>query len=259
MKIKLLHFFFFFLSFSLHANVDSLNPDILEQVAPYLLADTHPAKPFLDEIFSSQRVTLSKQHALAAGFILTEHQGQQTTVMRHSRIPQYVIKVYFDNEVEPKEWEHWIKRIKGAAAIEAAIKKRKYTSLFVVPKKWIYRLPELPALPIEGNYVRRHFVLIAEHMPILSKPENKWAYRLQMSRSKLKKLFTLITEVGMSDSLRPTNVPWTYQKQLAFLDTERFHEWPIDYQQMLEFLNPEMRKYWKSLIVDQKRRKSLQK
>lgn len=235
-----------------------VSPEIWTKTSPYFLPADHPAKPFLDQIFSSQRVTLSREAALQAGFILTDHQGQQTTVMRHPSIPNYIIKVYFDNELaEAKEWEHWIKRIEGARAVQAAIVKRKYGSLFVVPKKWIYPLPTEPSPPANGNYVRKNFVLIAEHMPIMGAPENKWRYRMEISRSQLRKLFNIVTDAGMYDSVRPSNIPWTYKKQIAFVDTEVYHQWPVDYHPMLEFINRDMKVYWQGLMQKGKTKKAL--
>ena len=241
-----------------YAQNPHVSPEVWEKTAPYFLPDDHPAKPFLDQIFSSQRITLSRETALQAGFFLTDHQGQQTTVMRHPGIPNYIIKVYFDNELaETKELEHWIKRIEGAKAVQAAIVKRKYGSLFVVPQKWIYPLPADPSLPAEGNYLRKNFVLIAEHMPLMGGPENKWRYRMEISRSKLRKLFNIVTDAGMYDSVRPSNVPWTYNKQIAFVDTEVYHQWPVDYHPMLEFINRDMKRYWQSLIEQEKTKKAL--
>lgn len=236
-----------------------VDPAVWERVSPYFLSDQHPAKPFLDQLFSSQRATLNKEAALQAGFILTEHQGQQATVLRHPQMPNYIIKVYFDTAVSGiPEWEHWIKRIEGAKAVQAAINKRKFGSLFVVPKKWIYPLPAEPSPP-EGEYIRKNFILVADFIPILGTGENKWKYRMDMTRSNLRKLFTIVTDAGMYDSVRPNNVPWTYKKQLAFVDTEVYHQWPLDYHPMLEFINRNMKLYWQQLIAEQKQKKNLRK
>ncbi|MCB1119144.1 MAG: hypothetical protein KDK65_04205 [Chlamydiia bacterium] len=220
-----------------------LRHDVWHQVQPYLLPDTHPAKEKLDQLFSSYKVTRSHANLRKSGFILTDRKFHKVIVAKHPQLKGYVVKIYTDEQPEKMEWARWITRIVGADAIRKKILEKGYQHDFVVPRKWIYPLPSDP-----HHYPnRKHFVLIAEDMRLLDRMSNYSHWKHATSPQLLHKLYVLFRDLGLSDSCLAFNVPFNVNGQIAIIDTEIHHTWPVPYERLLQYLNPHNQVFWRQL------------
>lgn len=254
MKFLLLSLFLFiqFFESTIHAvegytRSPFVSPEVWEQLTPYFLPVNHPIKQKLDKIFGKKRIT-SNCHTLAnAGFIKPK-QGRHTGVIvtKHKKLKGYVIKLLSDENPDMAEWVNMVLRIKGAKIIQDAIDKHGYQYLFKVPKKWIYPLPAEPSPP--ENHYRKNFILIAEDMRVYKKPNNLMHWKESMTGKKLKAIYTLITELGLDDSIYPWNIPFSKDGKMAFVDTERFYRWPVPYDRTLIYLSKSMHNFWIRLV-----------
>ncbi len=91
--------------------------------------------------------------------------------VNHPLIKGYLFKVYLDVQPDICEWSNWVRRIEGAHAIRACIKRHGYKH-FSVPHKWIYPLPPEPSPPFSEKYHRKNFILIVEDMHIVNLTQN---------------------------------------------------------------------------------------
>ena len=222
-----------------------IDPSVWENVLPYLLPENHPARPFLDNIFTNTpfRITHNLDSVRSAGFNLTPRQGLRAIVIVHPDLPDYVIKIQLDSVHHSKEdWKHWVKRIQGAELIRRMIKKNGWSSTFKVAKKWIYVLPEMPfsAPGTQSN----HFILIAENMNLLPRLESKAKWFKLSSRRVLDAFYKIVKKLGLRDCTRHANVSWCKDGRIAFVDTEDYFHHPVPYVSLNEYLNPQMREYW---------------
>jgi hypothetical protein len=239
--------FFFILLFSspLQANETyPYNPyvplEVWEELEPYFLPAHHPIKSKLDRLFKSERVIASKESFESAGFAKV-HLRQPTNIVvgKHPRLEGYLIKAYLDNQPLHGEWQNWLRRIHGAQAIRANLRKHHFKQ-FKVPHKWIYPVPFQSHLSSSA----KHFILVVEDMRILSAADNLKAYRKKMTPELLDALYVILTEEGLIDSVYPDNIPFTKDGHIAFIDTEHHHVWPIKYDRLTPFLSKSMQNYW---------------
>jgi hypothetical protein len=145
-----------------------------------------------------------------------------------------------------------VTRVQAANTIRSAIALYGYKSIFKVPKKWIYPLPDNSSPPDTPEYMRKHFILIAEDMKLLDHKENKNRYRHSMKKSTMQALYFICEELGLADSPRSSNLPWTKDHYLAFVDTEAFQRWPVKYHPFLEYLSKENRQIWIGITANQR-------
>lgn len=138
------------------------NDEVWAGVKDYLIANEHPIKEILDQIFSRSRALSDMESMATARFapaVTQKHTG--IIVTRHPELKGYVIKAYLDKEPyhDGKPEHHfWIKRVKGAQLVREFIAAHHYESIFKVPKKWIYLLPDEPSPP--HHYLRKMFILV---------------------------------------------------------------------------------------------------
>jgi hypothetical protein len=228
----------------------SYSKEIQKIVAPYLMPDNHPIKPMLDVFFGSSRVIFNLDTLADAGFTKTKpRKFTNLIVTKHSAFPGYVFKLYLDTQRYHKglpEHEHWILRIRGAQKIRKEITSYSLEALFKVPQKWIYALPKHPTPP--QGYLTKHYILIEEDMDILSDHDNKarWASDY-VTTIHLYYLFHILKTVGLSDCVKPDNIPFSNDGRIAFIDTQAFNE-KVDYKNLCDFLSASNQTYWKSLI-----------
>lgn len=208
------------------------------------LPDNYPIKPALDAIFSASRVTSSKETLERAGFkIVTKGHYSDTVIARHPKVPGYFFKLYTDDQTWINAEEKLMHRINGALLAKEIIRIHGWEAYFVVPQKWLYRLPENP------NYPDKQFILIAEELNIHSKNTNleKWSSK-KVKAEKLDVLYTFLTEGGFVDSIYPFNLPFTHDNKWAIIDTEKYHAWPIPYYILTPYLRYNMQIHWEHLI-----------
>lgn len=233
--------------YSCYACPSQVDQGVWNNLIPYLLPSNHPIKAKLDKIFSESRATLNSDALTAAGFTEpTPRPYSHTIVTGHPDIKGYLIKLYTDEQPDVVDWDELIKRIQGAHYTREAIAKHKFESMFTVPRKWIYPLPDNPAPP--PGYHQKHFVLVVEKVRILEKYANydQWS-GATMTPKRLNAIYTILQEVGLDDSMYAFNLPFTKFGKQAFIDTARFHRWPIPFEKSNQYLSPKMKKYWKQL------------
>ncbi len=236
-------------------NIHSTSPSIhvsdkvWSQVFDFLLPDDHPAKNTLDEIFSSSRAIYNMESMIAAGFdhAIPQHHTH-IIVTRHPKLKGYVIKAYLDeqkyHENQPEHY-YWIKRVRGSRLIQASIEAHHYESIFKVPRKWIYLLPDEPSP--QAKSLHKMFILIEEDMNIYELEENIHHWLNDTTEELLKALYVVTTELGLRDCTRPTNAPYCLDGKIAFVDTQSFYE-DVKFKGLLPCLSPPMKQYWRQLF-----------
>ncbi|MBA2369447.1 MAG: hypothetical protein H0V82_10555 [Candidatus Protochlamydia sp.] len=227
-----------------------VTPEIWEKVRPYFLPENHPAKPKLDRMFSAKRVILTPETFREAGF-KRHRQGRFSRIMAspHPDMPEYFFKGFPDSELNIKaDWYKLATRIEGAKAVKKWIVENKMQSIFTVPNKWLYPLPEHPSPPKSSRYLRKNFILVAENMRILEHDKNEKAYKNKVTKKFLDRLYRMLDDVGLYDSVYAFNVPFCKNGKIAVIDTEYFYRWPVPFQKFTKYFSKEMRQYWEYLI-----------
>ena len=222
-----------------------------EIVAPYLIPDDHPIKPRLDRLFSQQRAIADRHALVAAGFENKNPEPRTGVfVVRHSKMPGYVFKIYTDDKLsyyrgEP-EYLTWMLRARGAKLIRQEIKAKRWEKYFKAPKKWIYTLPTVPIAHPE--HLQKNFILVEQEMDILpnAKSKKKWKDGT-MTKTDLDRLYYLITKVGLRGGCKYDNIPICKDGRIAFIDTQNNLCWPLPYERLLHVLHGKMRAHWEKL------------
>lgn len=228
---------------------EHIDPNVWEIVEPYVMPDDHPIKAKLDRLFSKTRVLLNTHTLSKSGFKdIKPGLFSQAIVSTHSQFRKYVFKLFLDEQIGRSDWQYWVDRIMEARTIQEDIDRNGYQTYFVVPKKWLYVLPEKPDAP---TYLeRKNFILVAEEMKLL---KTKASCRLWKSDvitpPLLDALYTLIQKEGLADCTDPFNIPFTKQGKIAFIDTEINHKWAVPFERLTPYLSPEMGTYWEGLIA----------
>lgn len=225
-----------------------VNSAIWYAIAPYLLPENHPIKAKLDKLFKSSRITLNSQTLKQAGFESTTPRSYSNCIVTtHPKFKGYIFKLYTDDQPFQMEWIIMLKRIAGAMATQACIERHGFQDTLVVPKKWLYPIPAEPSPPL--NYFRKNYILIAEDMEIVSRKKNFLFWKERMTPELMNMLFIVFQEVGLFDSVHISNVPFTYDRKLAFIDTEHHSEWPVNFEKLMPYLSEEMQTYLRSLMT----------
>ena len=215
---------------------------IEENVAPYLIDDTHPLKIKLDRLFGNKRVSASSHSLEKAGFqIIKKRLRDGLFVVKHPKLQHYVLKIYIDAKEGSFEWEVLKNRVEGALLTQQAIDAHGWGAHFIVPKKWIYRIPDLDS-PCKN---KRKYLLVAEEIDIYRKFINLGLWKSsKIPEELLQRLSVIMQEVGLSDSSYPNNVPFTLDGKVAFVDTEYHSIWPINHFTFIKYMHPEVSSNW---------------
>ncbi|WP_154017848.1 hypothetical protein [Candidatus Protochlamydia phocaeensis] len=222
--------------------------ELWAQLKPYFLPINHPIKKKLDQLFHGERVTLSEETFVGAGFSITRRNRPFNAIVTgHKDLKGYLVKVYLDSQFAVSDWYMWLNRIKGVEVIQACLKKHGFTR-FALPRKWIYPLPAEPSPPSNGLYNRKNFILVVEDMHILNHQDNAKAYKLKMTRSLLNDLYTVLMECQLTDCIYIGNMPFTKEGKIAFVDTERYFNGEPDFNQLKRYLSVPMQAHLDKLI-----------
>lgn len=227
-----------------------IEPQVWDQVQPYLLPDNHPIKPQLDKIFSNARPTLSIKSMKKAGFENPEpRKFTRLIVTTHPDLKGYVIKTYLDAQryyKDKPEHVYWILRIQGVQAIQALIEKKQWASTFKVPKKWIYALPAEPSPPSE--FQRKNFILVEEDMDLYGTVDNEKIWKsTTITQETLDRVFYVLNKIGLHDCAKPDNIPFTQDGRIAFIDTQTHDQWPVPFKDLTPYLSKDNQAYWKKI------------
>jgi hypothetical protein len=226
-----------------------VSQEIWDRVKPYFLPTNSSIKAQLDTIFTSHRVLISLEGFKKAGFSKYKiRKWSRAVVARHPKLKGVVIKAYLDTEKVFIDWEKWLSRIEGAQGVRDCVARHGYEKYFKVPLKWIYPLPAKPSPPLSAEYSRQNFVLVAQEIDILKRQDNLNAWKMGITPEILDAIYTILNAEGLSDSIIPSNIPFTKDGRMAFVDTEHHHKWPVPYSRITQYLSPPMQHYWKMLI-----------
>ncbi|MBS0648633.1 MAG: hypothetical protein JSS10_05350 [Verrucomicrobia bacterium] len=222
-----------------------LDETMRRKMAPYLLPLDHPIKEKLDILFSSSRVTQSRQTLAAAGFVKVGPVAfGDIMVVRHPEMPGYIFKFYLDAEPLIKEgvanWAWLVRRCKAARAIKKVIKKKKL-KYFTVPDKWLYILPSDPRSEEPNS---EPIILVETYFEL--HPNSAKIWKTEVKEKHLDELYT-IYQSGYGSIHVPKNVPYTSKRKFAFIDTENPKR-KVDVKYIKRYLSKEMGEYWQQKI-----------
>jgi hypothetical protein len=219
-------------------------------IRPYLLPPNHFLKPSLDAIFSSSRAILDDAAFAQAGFETIFNQPRSfIRVARHPDLPNHLIKANLDVDLKLKgghtSWEWFLRRCEAAKVIRKIILEKNLRH-FSVPEKYLYILPAEPKPPNSPTYSRKFLVLVVEDMHLVSDETNLHLWETMITQEHLDELFKILKKLPHM-TLRASNMVFTKEGKIAFIDTEYIHRCSHGYERLDEFLNPKMRSYWQSI------------
>jgi hypothetical protein len=210
----------------------------------FIMPDNHPAKSALDDIFSRFRPLASASAISKAGFSVVSERPSTMRVLSHPSLDGYLVKLYPLNEknnyYRSMLWA--VKRCLGAENIRKVIKQQNLKHISV-PKKWIYYVPDRPALESQG--IKNYVALLVERMDVVPKKESRAAW-LNASSEVIEELYQILSR-GYSSCYLPGNIPYTYQGKFSCLDTEN-PERQLNYGHVKKHLSPSMQRYWDKLV-----------
>lgn len=228
-----------------HVKTDRVANNPLE---PYLLPKDHPLQNILPGLFKDSHMFRSAKNFERAGFkIIRGH--KELMVGAHPSLPHFLFKKFPDNHTQMLQVQNYIKRIRGAEKVREQIKKRNFHHL-VVPRKWLYELPDRFSSKDGKSYI-----LIVENMDIYDKKKNLKLY-YNMDIDFLTELCTILHDVGGCDSF-PRNQPFTHSGKIAFVDTEHVGQMIGHFHKhLVPALNKELQAYavalWEKLEEEER-------
>lgn len=228
--------------------IPTLSEESWKAIEPHILPEKHPVKRKLDRIFKESHTSLTSASLAAAGFTkATPRRVSECVVSTHPKMKGFYFKLYLDSCAEETD-SLLIKRVLGAHRLRNTIERLKYGSLFAVPKKWLYVLPSNSS-QLQGN-AHKNLLVIAEDMDIRNDVKNHtlWKDDRVMTRERLKALYTLMKQEGLSDSIYFFNVPFTKKGKMAFIDTEYTQDFSTQFATVLHYLGPKGQAIWKELM-----------
>lgn len=216
-------------------------------MSPYFLPYESDERKILDQLFSRQRLSKSRERIEKAGFLILTAPEHAIIVARHNKLRDYIIKLYLDssgiNEC------YWLRRrIDGAKFVQNSINELGYQHIMKVPKKWIYPLPADPR-PADGQ-PGKNFILLCERMDVYDFQDSRKFYSKKISKNTVDAIYTLFTHCLLTDSIYIDNVPYCKDGRIAILDTEHYLSTahPINLAQFTHYFSREMQLYWDQLI-----------
>jgi hypothetical protein len=142
-----------------------------------------------------------------------------------------------------------VRRVVGANSIRKYIQQNNTQDLFTVPQKWIYLIPRTGA-----SETAKSCLLVAQNVEDrLRYKENKKKWKSKsVPQATLKALYQMMNDLGLSDSVYPSNVQFTKEGQISFLDTECAYWWPTPprFHILGDYLSDENKAYWLTLCED---------
>jgi hypothetical protein len=224
-----------------------ITPEIWKEVKPYLINEKNPIKLALDKMFAKSRIIESVEALESAGFtIIFQQLHRGLVVARHPDLRNYLLKMYLDTSPRT-EWPLWVLRAKGARVIKKILDKYFYNHCMKVPEKWIYPVPKQGRPTHSDTVFPKDFILVVGDMKLASTESTLYRFKHGMIYARLRALYTVITEGGLSDS-HIGNVPFSKDGKIAFIDTEYVNSWPVHLEWLTDYFSSMNQQYWKWII-----------
>lgn len=214
----------------------------------YLLPADHWLQSALDEIFAGNEALKDHHNFKKAGFDIICKRSSKMIVASHEKIEGYLIKAYLQSDKPNLSWKWMCNRCEGAENIRKLIKKKKLKH-FIVPDKWIYRLPEEVVSKGHRESLNKQTdpaVLVVTRMNIGSYEHARLAWKEKVTHEVLRELYCILSH-GFASLYLVLNIPYTHDGKFACLDTE-FPFRHFNYEKVYHYLSDEMKLYWEILI-----------
>jgi hypothetical protein len=169
----------------------------------------------LPALFTDPRMFRSVDHFSAEGFSLSPHHPEKMMCGRHKHVKGYVFKK-FNDSFEKDQLINYLRRIEGAQLLRNFIADHGFSRV-TAPKKWLYELP--------SKFPERDLV-VAERLDLHPKEKTESQY-IRIDEEQLHELATILYFFRGLNST-PSNLPYTEDDKIAFIDTERWdHDKPF--------------------------------
>ncbi len=245
-KVK---FFLFFLVFHIQLQAvdcslrEHLGKRFKKELTDFILPANHPLNLQLDYLFSDRKTLQDFDSLAQAGFTFIQKEDLDAiVVIKHEKLPGYIIKTFLDNKTPSDPFKddiQLIKRIIGSRLIKDSIQFHNYESLFKVPEKWLYMVPDH-----ESKCPFSLFILVEDDMEII--PDETLWQSGRVNKELLKALFTIVSEISLN-GVKPKNIPFCQDGKIAFIDTGTYYKTQPHFFRLAEYLTPETAAYWRSL------------
>ena len=210
----------------------SRSPLTPEQIERELAAtrDSLPIFAQLADLFTDPKMFDSFGRFSAEGFKLVDHAPYKIMAGSHKRARGYVFKKYNNGWRDKKQLGNYMHRIEGSRLLRSFIAEHGFTRV-TAPKKWLYALPtEFPA----------PYLLVVEKVDLVSR-EDTWRSYAHISKQQTQELATILYYFrGLNTTA--SNLPFTEDGKIAFIDTERWHHDKDLLRKVGEFLPGSRRK-----------------
>jgi hypothetical protein len=189
---------------------DHVTPEDVERE----LAETAATLPIyadLPDLFTDRKMFDSYEQFADEGFRLVEHAEHKIMSGFHKSASGYIFKKYSNDKPGDDQLLNYMFRIEGARRLRAFIAERGFSGV-VAPRKWLYELP--------SSFPERYLV-VAERFELVSKRSTERSYD-DIDQNQMRELATILYYFrGLNSS--STNLPFTEDGRIAFIDTERWH------------------------------------
>lgn len=174
-------------------------------------ASTLPIFPLLDDLFTDPKMFRSFDRFSSAGFSLVDHAPYKIMTGSHKRAKGYLFKKYNNDKPGKKQLLNYMHRIEGARLIRTFIAEHGFSHV-AAPMKWLYELP--PSFP-------ERYLVVAEKLRLVSRSDTESAYD-SIGKAQMHELATILYYFRGLNSTS-SNLPFTEDDKIAFIDTERWH------------------------------------
>jgi len=178
------------------------------------LAETLASLPIfalVGDLFTDPKMFGSFDRFESAGFRLVDHSENKILSGSHKLAKGYLFKKYSNDKPGKKQLRNYMHRIEGSQLLRTFITERGFTRV-VAPRKWLYELP--------ASFPER-YLLVVEQLDLVSRSETERAYGRIGKEQMLELAMILYYFRGLNST--PSNLPYTEDKKIAFIDTERWH------------------------------------
>lgn len=170
-----------------------------------------PIFSLLAELFTDSKMFRSFDDFSSAGFALVEHAPHKIMAGRHKRARGYLFKKFDNDRPGKKQLGNYMHRIEGSRLISTFIGEHGFSRV-VAPKKWLYELP--------SSFPER-YLIVAEKVDLISRNDTESAYD-RIGKKQMQELATILYYFRGLNSTA-SNLPFTEDGKIAFIDTERWH------------------------------------